>query len=599
MPSPDSVRATVQTILTRHGARSTQLVQILRETQEALGWLSPDCLADIADATGRTLAEVRGVASFYRFLHLKPVGEYRVLWSDNITDRMLGNRALMMQLCRELGIRPNTTSDDGLVSVALTSCSGMCDQAPAVLINHRWVCTRMDRERVAQMAALIRQRVPVPEWPAEWFVVEDNIRRRDLLLSCTAEPGEALRAALARGALGTLEEVKRAKLRGRGGAGFTTGAKWEACLNAHGQERFVVCNADEGEPGTFKDRVLLTAHADRIVEGMTLAALVTGARRGFIYLRGEYRYLLEHLQDVLARRRADKLLGSTILGRLGFDFDIDIHLGCGAYVCGEESALIESLEGKRGVPRIRPPYPVTHGYMGQPTVVNNVETFVAAAWIVQYGAEGWLRAGTLMSSGTRVHSFSGDVAQPGIYEFPWGVTVEDMLTECGAHNAQAVLVSGASGACLSLVEFGRRLAFEDVPSAGAFMVFDRTRDMFEVARNFAQFFAHESCGFCTPCRVGTRLVVKRMEKIERGRGSRHDIEVLAELDTLMHTATHCGLGGVACNVLHDTISKFRPAFERRLKSLHFEPGFDLDAELAPARAATGRDDDDAHLEQRG
>jgi [NiFe] hydrogenase diaphorase moiety large subunit len=395
-----------------------------------------------------------------------------------------------------------------------------------------------------------------------------------------------------------LAEIETSNLRGRGGAGFATGRKWALCRAAAATDRVVVCNADEGEPGTFKDRVLLTRHADAVFDGMGIAAQVLGARQGFVYLRGEYRYLLEHLEGVLQARRQAGLLGTSILGREGFDFDIQIHVGAGAYVCGEESALIESLEGRRGTPRIRPPFPVEQGYLGRPTVVNNVETFCAVTQIALHGGAWWAGIGTPRSTGTKIHSVSGDCERPGLYEYPMGTRIGRILEDCGAVDTQAVQVGGPSGVCLSAFEFGRRIAFEDVPTAGAFMVFDRSRDMFEVARGFAHFFAHESCGFCTPCRVGTALVVKRMDKLAAGRGSRHDIDVLFELDKLMHQTTHCGLGGAACNPLRDTILKFRPAYEKHLKSLYFEPGFDLNDELSIARRMTGRDDAGAYLEER-
>jgi len=583
-------------LLARHGAEPQALVQILRELQELHGWLPRDVLKRVADALGLTLAQVEGAAGFYRFLHMAPVGTYRVLFSDNVTDRMLGSVALMDDLCRRLGVAPGRLGEDGLVSVDRTSCTGLCDQGPALLVNHHHVVTRLDATRVAQLAGLIRAHVPVSQWPAEWFEVRDNIRRADVLMGEPSAPGAALAAALARGADEMLAEIKRSNLRGRGGAGFATGLKWELCRRSPGVGRVVVCNADEGEPGTFKDRVLLSRRADAVFEGMTLAAHIVGARRGLLYLRGEYRYLLEPLLAVLQRRRDTRLLGPSILGREGFDFDIAIHVGAGAYVCGEESSLIESLEGKRGTPRIRPPFPAEHGYRGLPTIVNNVETFCAVGHIALQGGAWWAGIGTPQSSGTKVHSVSGDCERPGVYEYPFGTRIGRILEDCGARDTQAVQVGGPSGVCLSAFEFGRRIAFEDVPTAGAFMVFDRSRDMFEVARGFAHFFAHESCGFCTPCRVGTALVVKRMDKLAAGHGSRHDIDVLFELDKLMHTATHCGLGATACNPLRDTILKFRPAYERHLKSLYFEPGFDLDAELSVARRMTGRHDAGAYLE---
>jgi [NiFe] hydrogenase diaphorase moiety large subunit len=360
--------------------------------------------------------------------------------------------------------------------------------------------------------------------------------------------------------------------------------------------RYVVCNADEGEPGTFKDRVLLTNRADLVFVGMTICGYVIGAKKGFLYLRGEYRYMLDHLNGVLERRRRQKLLGTNIAGQVGFDFDIEIHLGAGAYVCGEESALIESLEGRRGMPRSRPPYAVTNGYLNQPTVLNNVETFAASALVALKGGEWYRRLGTPKSAGTKILSISGDCAYPGIYEYPFGVTVRHVLRDCGAVNTQAVQISGPSGICIDETEFDRCISFEDLPTAGAFMVFDRSRDMFEVARNFTHFFAHESCGFCTPCRVGTTLLKNFVDKIHNGHGSQHDLNEMSELIQVMKTASHCGLGHTAPNALQYTMKKFRPTYERRLKSLDFQPAFDLDGALGPARQMTGRDDPAAHME---
>jgi len=419
--------------------------------------------------------------------------------------------------------------------------------------------------------------------------------RKDALLGSALAPGAALAAALARGPQRLLDEIKASNLRGRGGAGFSTGLKWEACRDAPGKTHYVVCNADEGEPGTFKDRVLLSAHADLVFEGMTLCALAIGAAKGMLYLRGEYRYLLDHLESVLESRRRGKLLGACILGRTGFDFDIEIHLGAGAYICGEESALIESLEGKRGTPRNRPPFPVTHGYLDQPTVLNNVETFAASCLIAHGGGAWYAGIGTVKSAGSKILSVSGDCARPGIYEYPFGVSVNEVLQDCGAQDVQAVQVSGPSGVCLGAADFCRRIAFEDIPTAGAFMVFNHSRDMFEVARSFVHFFAHESCGFCTPCRVGTSILRNLMDKLKNGHGSPYDFAEIEKLNHILQSMSHCGLGHSACNPVLDTIAKFRPAYERRLQHKEFGPAFDLDWALEPARQMTGRDDAGAHF----
>lgn len=559
-----------------------------------MGFIPADAASFIAARLAIPYARVESVASFYSFLHLQPAGEYRVLFPDNITDRMQGSQELMQQMCRQLWLQPGKVSEDGLVSINTTSCIGMCDQGVAMLVNGLPV-TRLDPQRILEIGQLIRNRTAVADWPPDYFRIEDNIRRGGLLLDNRLAPGEVLRTGVQADAQAIVTAIKNSGLRGRGGAGFPTGLKWEACRTAHGTARYVVCNADEGEPGTFKDRVLLTRQADLLFEGMTLCALAVGAKQGFLYLRGEYRYLLQALHDVLQRRRDAQLLGANILGQPGFDFDIAIHLGAGAYICGEESALIESLEGKRGIPRSRPPFPVAQGYLQQPTAVDNVETFCQAALALHLGADAYRAIGTPQSSGSKLISVSGDCARPGIYEYPFGVAVSEVLRDCGAINPQAVQISGPSGLCIGKDEFGRKLGFEDLPTAGAFMVFDDSRDLFEVARNFVHFFAHESCGFCTPCRVGTSMLQQTMDKIAAGHGTQYDLHEIENLDHVLQTTSHCGLGRSACNPVLHTLKHFRSAYESRLKSLDFEPAFDLDGALARARQMTGRDDAGAHL----
>lgn len=594
-------------ILERHGRDASRLLQVLREVQDACHTIPSEAIDRIAAHFGVPRVNVEGVAGFYSFLSTRPVGEYRLLFSGNVTDQMLGKDELMQYLCNKLWVEPDKVSEDGLVSVDSTSCTGMCDQGPAALVNG-WPLTNLDRNRLDLIGELIRIRKPVAEWPPMLFEVVDNIRRGDVLLGEPLVPGAALRATLARGAKETLAEMDASNLRGRGGAGFKTASKWSFCHAAIVEEegsvicdicghpeRYIVCNADEGEPGTFKDRVLLNSYADLVFEGMTVGARVVGAGKGFLYLRGEYRYLLEQLENVLQRRREAGLLGDNILGQVDFSFDIEIHLGAGAYICGEESALIESLEGKRGRPRNRPPFPVTHGYKGRPTVVDNVETFACAAKIAERGGAWFAAMGTAQSTGTKLLSVSGDCASPGIYEYPFGVTVRQILADCGANDPYAVQVSGPSGTLISWKEFDRRIAFEDLPTAGAFMVFQRKRDPFQIALNFVHFFAHESCGFCTPCRVGTELQKKIMDKIAGGHGTASDLEEMRSLGHILKTMSHCGLGSSAANPVLDTLEKFPDVYERKLKALAFEPAFDLDGALETARKITGRDDDWAHL----
>ena len=579
-------------IIARHGGDPSRLVQILRDVMAAYGRVSPPWITELGRALGLPRGQVEGVVGFYSFFDADARGHFRVLFSDNITDEMAGSRELRQRLLDAFHVSPGEVSRDGRVSIGTTSCTGLCDQGPALLVNGRAI-GRLTPARIGAIASLIRGDVPVERWPDNLFVVHSHVERRDMKLSAELAPGEGIDAALARGATATIDAIMQSCLRGRGGAGFSTGTKWAACAAAPGPERYVVCNADEGEPGTFKDRELLAHHADLVFEGMTVAGFAVGATKGFLYLRAEYPFLVDGLLERLAERRRAGLLGKGVRG--AFDFDIEIHVGAGAYVCGEESALLESLEGRRGIPRNRPPYPVTHGYKQKPTLVNNVETLVAAAIVARHGPAFLRAVGTAISAGTKILSVSGDVARPGIYEYPFGVSVRTVLEAAGAERTQAVQLGGPSGTLLSASEFQRRIAFEDVPTAGAFMVFDESRDMLQVVENFARFFAHESCGFCTPCRVGTTLNAQMMRRIVDGKGSRRDMKDLVNVSQLMKSASHCGLGTTAANPIIDALAKFRPAFDNRLRSREFLPTFDLEEALAPAREATARDDAGAHF----
>ena len=362
------------------GKQPVYLLQYLYDIQYKYSYIPPDAIDRLAEILSLTPAHIHGVIGFYTFLHEQPRGHYDIMVSDSITDHMLGSRELTEQLCDRLAVTLAVPREDGRVTVTTTSCTGMCDQGPAMLVNGLAI-TRLDNRRIDTIAGLIEADTPVEKWPGEFFQVSDNIHRRDILLDNSEEDdesdGAALHTLLEHGADTILEQITASGLRGCGGAGFSTGSKWRFCRDSKADQRYVVCNADEGEPGTFKDRILLHSYADRVFEGMTLCGGVIGADRGLLYLRGEYRYLRDDLAAILQRRRDRGLLGRNILGDTGsgegFDFDIEIHMGAGAYICGEESSLLESLEGKRGIPRIRPPYPVSHGYLGKPTVINNVK----------------------------------------------------------------------------------------------------------------------------------------------------------------------------------------------------------------------------------
>jgi len=589
------VRQFIQGIAENSHYQATHLLQILRQVQAQYHYIPEAAIEQLSGLLNIPRTQIIGVVEFYSFFHLLPRGQYELLISDSITDHMLGKKSLLDYLAKKLDVVVGEVRADGVVSLDNTSCTGMCDQGPAGLVNGL-ALTRLDRPGIDKIAELINQQKPLDEWPEALFQVDDNIYKSGLLLNQQIEQGAALRSAFKRGIKETLKEIDYSGLRGRGGAGFKTAIKWQFCSEERQIERYVVCNADEGEPGTFKDRVLLNAYADQVFEGMTVCAAIVGAKQGFLYLRGEYLHLYDKLQSILEQRRQNSLLGNNILDT-GLDFDIEICLGAGAYICGEESALIESLEGKAGIPRNRPPYPVTQGYLGKPTVVNNVETFLAAASIAVNGGDWFASIGTEKSKGTKILSISGDCDRPGIYEYPFGTTIHAILNDCGAGDVLGVQVGGPSGTFISNQEFDRKLAFEDLATGGSFIIFNSSRNILDMVHNFAHFFAHESCGFCTPCRVGTSLLQKQIDKIVEGHGSAGDVVALEELCQLVKNYSHCGLGQTAANPILTTLERYPDLYQSRLKEISFEPGFDLDGALETARRMANRDDAGAHLAQ--
>jgi [NiFe] hydrogenase diaphorase moiety large subunit len=372
----------------------------------------------------------------------------------------------------------------------------------------------------------------------------------------TMTPEAGLKKALTLSRPDIIEEMRNSGLKGRGGAGFPTGMKWNFAASAKADEKFVICNADEGEPGTFKDRIILQEHADLVFEGMTIAGKAIGAKEGILFLRGEYTYLRPHLEAVLAKRREQKLLGKGILDS-ELEFDIRIFMGAGAYICGEETALIEALEGFRGEPRNRPPFPVNTGFLGRPSVVNNVETLASSACILQKGADWWKQKGTAQSTGFKIFSISGDCQKPGVYEFPMGITVAQLLKEVAGEGAKAVQVGGASGQCIPASQFDRTIAFEDIPTGGSIIVFGQQRDMLDILHNFLDFFVDESCGQCTPCRIGNVKLLEGVECLKEGKCSMAYLQELCALGETMQIASKCGLGQSSPSAFLSVVKNFR------------------------------------------
>ncbi len=348
-----------------------------------------------------------------------------------------------------------------------------------------------------------------------------------------------------------LGEILESGLRGRGGAGFPTANKWKFTAEQPADERFVICNADEGEPGTFKDREILTKVPMKVFGGMAVCAKVIGAKQGFVYLRGEYKYLVSKLQPML-----DEF--NQYLKVHNFDFNIEIRMGSGAYICGEESALFESMEGKRGEPRNKPPYPTIAGFRNKPTVINNVETFVYALMICRIGAQTFKDLGTRDSRGSKVFSVSGDTPKAGIYELELGMTVEKFVEEFGDGDTKAVQVGGASGFCVPRKKFKETIiGFEGVPTGGSMKLFNSSRSMYNVLHNYIDFFAEESCGQCTPCRVGCQQLQKGIEAVKRREKPAAYLEQLLKLANTMKIASKCGLGQSVGNSFTSIVNSFR------------------------------------------
>jgi [NiFe] hydrogenase diaphorase moiety large subunit len=573
-PSNDASAAVVQ-ICASYGNDPRRMMDILIDVQTRLRWISPQALEAVATATGQSRIAVEGVASFYSFLSREPRGRITIRLCDDIVDRFAGMPDVAKAFEEELSVGLGETSAGGAYSLEYTPCIGLCDQAPAAMINDV-VVTRLTPDKARKIAADLNSGVDPGALISDRFsdlsphdrairMVDNNIRHAGAVLLGPVPRDEGLNAALDKQPAQIISDLIGAGLRGCGGAGFATGRKWRTVAETPAERRFVICNADEGEPGTFKDRVLLTERPDLMIEGMTIAARAVGAREGLIYLRGEYVYLKDLILEVLERRRAAGLLGPSIMGVDGFDFDIRLQMGAGAYICGEEGALISSCEGLPGEPKTRPPFPATHGYLGFPTLVNNVETFCHAARILERGPEWFFSFGVEGSRGTKLYSVSGDCLNPGLYELPYGLTVREVLEMAGAEDAAAVLVGGPSGEMIARDTFHRRLSFDDLAGGGAIIIFNGARNILEIVEYYMSFFVHESCGYCTPCRVGNVFLQKAVSKFRNGLANEKDIAYLRELsDTIIETS-RCGLGMSSPNPILSTLQNFPLVYSAMVK----------------------------------
>ncbi len=475
----------IEEIVDQYGRDRTRLLDITRAVQSKLGYLPDDAMSLIPKALNMHRVEVSDMASFYAFFARRPQGKYVIRLCYAVVERMHGAEDVAKAFEEATGVSFGETTPDGTITLEYTPCIGLSDQAPSALINGVPLTNLCPADVPGIVETLRKGDGPEKLSQAE---VSLNLVRPGPVVFAPMERGAAIRKAVNMTPEEVIAEVRESRVRGRGGAGFPTAMKWDFCRKSKGEAHYIVCNADEGEPGTFKDRAILAEKPDLLFEGMTVAGYAVGAKEGLLYLRAEYEYMLPHLEQVLAKRRSLGMLGKSICGREGFDFDIRIQVGAGAYVCGEESALIESLEGKRGAPRDRPPFPVQRGFKDQPTAVNNVETLCCAARIMEKGADWFASIGTKDSTGTKLLSISGDCKRPGVYEVDYGIAMDKLLEMVGAEDAQAVQMGGPSGQCLAQKDFGRNVAFEDLPTGGSVIVFGPDRDLLEYMRQFMEFF---------------------------------------------------------------------------------------------------------------
>ena len=560
----------------------TALLPALHAAQEIYGYIPEEVAAAVGQALGVPLVDVHGVIDFYALFYREPVGETRIHVCNDPACAMAGSDAVLKMLARRVALS-KLGGPEGFITVEHSPCLGLCEHAPATIVQgrsqpHRTVAPA----KAGTYAALVG---PSPH-PRSRVYREINLlttncgRGETTTLERYVESGgyQGLKTALTMTPEAVVAEVTNAGLVGRGGAAFPTGIKWEGALKAPGAVKYVVCNADEAEPGTFKDRVILEDDPHLPLEGLIIAAYAIGAHKGYIYIRGEYTFQFGVMQRAVEEARAVGLLGANILGS-GFDFDVELRRGAGAYICGEETALFESIEGKRGFPRVKPPFPTTHGLFGKPTVINNVETLANIPHLIHGGAAAYRQTGTERSPGPKLFCLSGDVAQPGLYEVPFGVTFRHLLEDLAGGvrpggQFKAALFGGAAGAFASEKDLDVRLTFEDLRAAGlplgsgVITVFDHTRDMRDVLLRLGRFFAEESCGKCYPCQMGTQRQFEILQRVNRSAVLPGDPERLLDLGWTMTDSSLCGLGQTAASAVMSAMRLWPELFAPAERTSH-------------------------------
>ena len=550
--------------------RRTLLLPALHALQARIGWISEGGLNYVCERLVVPPAEAYGVATFYAMFSVGPQPTTVLHVCDDLACRVRGGDAMAERLAAEL---------DGGPKVVRSPCLGMCDAAPAVLfqeagegaVSHVVAPAAPDQivELVRGGGTLVPPAALAPRHGGERLLRRVGSVDPASLHDYRASGGYAgLARAIELGRDAVIQQVTDAKLLGRGGAAFPTGVKWRAVADQPTGPKYVICNADESEPGTFKDRIVMEHDPYAVIESLTIAGFATGAETGYLYIRGEYPRATKHLHEAIEEARAAALLGPDVM-HAGFAFDIELRRGAGAYICGEETALFNSIEGKRGEPRNKPPFPVTHGVFGRPTAINNVETLINVLPILEMGADAYATLGTEASTGTRLFCLSGHVEHPGLYEAEHGVTVREAIAMAGGARdgaeIKAVLLGGAAGGFIGPDRLDVRLTFEDARTggytlgSGVIMVFDEAADLVDLCLRIARFFRDESCGQCVPCRVGTVRQEEALHRLIAGRtiGSAADeLALLDDIAAVMRDASICGLGQAAASAVQSAIDTF-------------------------------------------
>ncbi len=550
MNSDPPVSSQLQQFLDQNGHRGREmLLPALLETQKIYDFIPPASAELIGAVLKVPLADIYGVIEFYSMLSSQPRAETTIRICTTPSCASQGSGELVSQVCQHLGVDIGEATRDGSYIVEEVECLGLCDHAPGVLVGNEMV-GEATLEKIFNPEGHPRSQIYGD--PLHLMARTGQIDPLDTKQFQEMGGFKGLKKVLSLLPEEVIEMVSASGLTGRGGAGFPTGLKWKSCAEVDRFPKYLVCNEDESEPGTFKDRALIEGDPFTIIEGMIIAAYAVGAGKGYLYIRGEYTHSHQVISRALEIAAKEGFLGQDILGS-GFDFEIELRSGAGAYICGEETALFESIEGKRGFPRIKPPFPTTHGLFNQPTVINNVETLANVALIFNIGPEEYQKLGAPDSTGPRLFSISGDISKPGIYEISQPITLKDLIYDKAGgirdgKELRAVLLGGAAGKFVPPDQLDVLLTAQGTREAGlslgsgAVVVFDEEVDMKFVLHGLGHFFADESCGKCYPCQLGTQRQAEILDRNLRGQALEGDIQRLEDVIFTMTDSSLCGLG---------------------------------------------------------